>query len=222
LINKTKFINIHTHQEPQGDDQVAVINLYPDKIPELKADGLYSIGIHPWYIPEKGVGNLLKILEENAKRPEIVAIGECGLDKLAQSPFDIQQYIFEKQIEIAERVQKPLIIHCVRSFNELVQIKMHSNSTVEWIVHGFNSKTQVADMLLRHEIYLSFGKALLNPQSNACKVIREIEDELYLLETDDANVGIVAVYEAASHLVDMDIDLLKLSIFTNFINCFKI
>ncbi|MBN2174995.1 MAG: TatD family hydrolase [Bacteroidales bacterium] len=222
MIDKTKFIDIHTHQEPKGIDRVGVVNLYPDKIPEVRKDGYYSLGLHPWFIPEKGLDNLFKILEENALMPEIVAIGECGLDKLSKCPMNVQQKVFERQIEIAEQVQKPLIIHCVHAFNELVQTKMHSKSIVEWIVHGFNSNTMVADMLLRHEIYLSFGKALFNPQSNASKVILEVEDDMFLLETDDADVDIQSVYQAVSRLVDMDLDLLKLSMFTNFINCFKI
>lgn len=222
MIFKDKYIDIHTHQENFRDDRVAVLNVYPEKLVEFQAEGLYSIGIHPWFIPEKGVGKLLKIVEDSAKLEEVVAIGECGLDKLSNTPFDVQEFVFEQHIEIAEKVQKPLIIHCVKSFNELVQFKANSGSTVDWIVHGFNSNLQVADMLLRHELYLSFGKALLNPDSNASKVIPQIEDELYLLETDDTDTGIDQVYEAAAERVHMDLDILKLSMQTNFINCFKL
>ena len=222
MFSKEQYINIHSHAENSAGDTVVVVNVYPDKLPEFKKEGLYSIGIHPWYIPDKNVGQLLAIVGDLAKREEVVAIGECGLDKLSTVSFDVQQFVFEKHIEIAEKVQKPLIIHCVRSFNELVQIKMHRRATVEWIVHGFNSKLDVADLLLRHEMFLSFGKALLNPESNASKVLPQIEDEMYLLETDDSSVGIDDVYKAASQRVGMDLDLLKLSMQTNFINCFKL
>ncbi|MEZ5083705.1 MAG: TatD family hydrolase [Bacteroidales bacterium] len=222
MISKEQYINIHSHEENTANDRVSVVNVYPDNLPEFKKVGLYSIGIHPWYIPDKNVGKLLTIVGDMAKREEVVAIGECGLDKLSAVSFDVQQFVFEKHIEIAEKVQKPLIIHCVRSFNELVQIKMHSRATVEWIVHGFNSKLDVADLLLRHEMYLSFGKALLNPESNASKVLPQIEDEMYLLETDDSSVGIDEIYSAAAERVNMDMDILKLSMQTNFINCFKL
>lgn len=222
MIFKDKYIDIHSHQENNLDDRVAVLNVYPDKLIEFQVEGLYSIGVHPWFIPENGVGKLLKIVEESAKLEEIVAIGECGLDKLSNTPFDVQEFVFEKHIEIAEKVQKPLIIHCVNSFNELVQLKSHTGSTIDWIVHGFNSNLQVADLLLRHELYLSFGKALINPDSNASKVIPQIEEELYLLETDDSDTGIDEVYEAAAERVHMDLDILKLSMQTNFINCFKL
>ncbi len=222
MIFKDKYIDIHSHQENSLDDRVAILNVYPDKLVDFQSEGLYSIGLHPWFIPEKGVGKLLDIVAGLSKKEEIVAIGECGLDKLSNTPFDVQEFVFERHIEIAEKVQKPLIIHCVKSFNELVQFKINSGSSVDWIVHGFNSNLQVADMLLRHELYLSFGKALLNPDSNASKVIPQIEDELYLLETDDSNIKIDEVYKAAAERVHMDLDILKLSMQTNFINCFKL
>ena len=219
---KDKYIDIHSHQENTFDDRVEVLNVYPDKLVSFQKDRFYSIGMHPWYIPEKGVGKLLEVVENLSKLEEIVAIGECGLDKLSNTPFDVQEFVFERHIEIAEKVQKPLIVHCVRSFNELVQFKINSGSSVDWIVHGFNSNLQVADMLLRHEFYLSFGKALLNPSSNASAVIGQIEDELYLLETDDSDIGIEKIYQVAAERVHMDMDILKLSMQTNFINCFKL
>jgi len=222
LVFKDKYIDIHTHQNTSSENSVSVLNVNPEKAFEFNKDSLYSIGLHPWFIPEKGVGKLLDIVEENVKKHEVAAIGECGLDKLSNTPFDVQQFVFEKHIEIAEKVQKPLIIHCVRSFNELVQSKIHTNSTVEWIVHGFNSKLQIADMLLRHEMYLSFGKALLNLDSNASKLLPQLEDEEYLLETDDSEIGIEEVYKAATDLLNMDMDIMKLSMMANFINCFKL
>ena len=152
----------------------------------------------------------------------MVAIGECGLDKFSTVPMELQQFVFEKHVEIAEKVGKPLIIHCVKSFNELIQVKNNTGSFVEWIIHGFNSNLQIADMLIRHEMYFSFGKALLNPNSNAAKVLPQLEDEHYLLETDDSEVGIKAVYDAARNITGMDEDILKLSMATNFINIFKI
>jgi TatD DNase family protein len=222
LLQKIKYIDIHTHQENAAENILAIRNVYPSERIDFKADSYYSIGLHPWYIPDKGAGQFLNVMEELARRKEVAAIGECGLDKLSKSPMDIQMFVFEKHIEIAEKVQKPLIIHCVRSFNELVQTKIHSGSSVEWIVHGFNAKLQVADMLLRHEMYLSFGKALLNPESNASKMLPQIEDEMFLLETDDAAISIEEVYKTTADRLHMDIDFLQLLMQTNFINCFKL
>lgn len=221
MLAKEKYINAHTHTKG-NEDTLSVINLYPQDINQIEKGKYYSVGIHPWYIPEEGAGKLLEAVEGIARSEEVVAIGECGLDKFSTVPMDLQLYVFEKQVEIAEKVGKPLIIHCVRAYNELVQIKNHTYSMVEWIVHGFNSNLKVADMLIRHEMYFTFGKALLNPESNASKVLPQLEDDLYLLETDDSKVPIQDVYEQATQLVDMDMDILKLSMLTNFINIFKV
>lgn len=221
MLSSDIYINAHTHREG-NEYTLSVVNLYPGDLDRIKPDKHYSMGIHPWYIPEQGVGKLLKMLEESVRREEVVAIGECGLDKLSSVPMDMQQFVFEKQVEIAEKTGKPLVIHCVRAINELVQVKANRNSTVEWILHGYNSNLHVADLLIRHEIYFSFGKALMNPQSNASKVLPQLEDELYLLESDDSDIPIEAIYDRASQLAGMDLATMKLSMKTNFINIFKI
>ena len=221
LLSEKNYINAHTHGTGEPDT-LAVINVYPDDRHAMDPGKYYSMGIHPWYISEKGVGKLLRQLEEKARLESVVAIGECGIDKLSSVPMDLQMYVFERQVEIAEKVGKPLIIHCVRAFNELVQVKGNTASTVEWVVHGYNSNLHIADMLIRHELYFSFGKALLNPDSNASKLLPQLEDELYLLETDDAAVAIGDVYAHAASLTGMDEDTLKLSMMTNFINIFKV
>ena len=221
MLSKENYIDAHTHN-PGKDNTLSVINLYPQNKGSIVPGKYFSMGIHPWFIPETGPGKLLTEMEKLARLEEVVAIGECGLDKLSSVPMDLQQFVFEKQVEIAEKTGKPLIIHCVRAYNELVQVKNHTGSTVEWVIHGFNGNLHVADMLIRHEMYFSFGKALANPGSNACKVLPQLEDELYLLETDDSTMGIEEVYTHASELVGMDMDTLKLSMLTNFINIFKI
>lgn len=221
MLSKDKFINAHAHHE-NGEDTLTVVNLFPQNKDPLVKGKYYSIGLHPWYIPEKGAGKILEELEQAARSEEVVAIGECGLDKACAIPMELQMFVFEKHVEIADKVGKPLIIHCVKSFNELIQVKNHTNSEVEWIIHGFNSKLQVADMLIRHEMYFSFGKALLNPNSNASQVLPQLEDELYLLETDDSQVSIQEIYERAAAVSGMDMDIMKLSMLTNFINIFKV
>lgn len=221
MFDKNKYINAHTHSDSNGDT-ISVVHVDPVKNMVLDKSRYYSIGLHPWFIPEKGAGKILEKIEQASKLEEVVAIGECGLDKFSSVPMELQQFVFEKQVEIAEKVGKPLIIHCVKSYNELIQIKNHTGSFVEWIVHGFNSNLQIADMLIRHEMYFSFGKALLNPNSNASKVLPQLEDELYLLETDDSKEDIKDIYQAASDLTGMDDEILKLSMATNFINIFKI
>lgn len=215
------YIDIHTHQIPSGKN-IAIENRYPSDDSNFIPEHLYSVGIHPWYIPEKTIDKQLSLLEQRAALPGVIAIGECGLDKNSKTPMDIQRMVFEKHIELSEQFQKPLIIHCVKAFHELVEINKAISPTVSWIIHGFNSQMQIADMLLRHEMSFSLGKGLLDPKSNAIQLLDQLEDEEFLLETDDTDESIEEIYRIAAKITGMDMDILKLSMYTNFMNCFKI
>jgi Tat protein secretion system quality control protein TatD with DNase activity len=94
----------------------------------------------------------------------VVAIGECGLDRNIDLPLDIQTSIFKRHIELAETLQKPLVIHCVRAFSELIALKKNTKSTVPWIIHGFHKKEEVFQQLLKHDFYFSFGAAMRSRQ----------------------------------------------------------
>ena len=216
---QNKHINIHTHH-PKGKG-VEIVNLFPDGLVSGQLPELCSVGIHPWHIRDNWEQQFQKV-EAAARDHRVYAIGETGLDKLTDSSMDLQIEVFKKHIELSERYQKPLIIHCVKAFNELIELKKNIHPTASWIVHGFDKNLQVADMLIRHEIYMSFGKALLKPDSNARKVLPEIPDEVYLLETDDMEISIEEVYREAAGLVDLDEQKMKDLMFLNFINCFRI
>jgi TatD DNase family protein len=213
------WINVHTHQ-PSGEG-VEIVNLFPDTVNEAPLPDFCSIGLHPWYIDghwEKKFQVVANIARDHA----VYAIGETGLDKMAQTPMDLQMKVFSKHIELSETLQKPLVIHCVKAFNELVQLKKDLHPSVSWIVHGFNKNLQTADMLIRHEIYLSFGHALLDPSSHAANVLPEMPDEAFLLETDDTNAPIGDIYRAAAGLINLSTEKMKDLMYLNFINCFRV
>lgn len=216
---QNKYINVHTHH-PKGEG-VEIVNLYPDQLKSGNLPEHCSIGIHPWHI-QQNWREQFELIEQKAADHAVYAIGESGLDKLAETPMDIQMEVFRKHIELSEKYHKPLVIHCVKAFNELIEIKKEIHPEASWIVHGFDKNLQVADMLIRHEIYMSFGKALLRPDSNARKVLPEIPDEVYLLETDDLEIKTAEVYVAAASLVGLDEGKMKDLMFLNFINCFRI
>ncbi len=214
------FINIHTHHH-LSDEGIVIVNFY--KKFEVALQSTYSsIGIHPWYINEINLEESLHVLSELSQNKNILAIGECGLDKLIDINFKEQERIFKAQISIAEAIQKPIIVHCVKAFNELIHIKKKMNVIVPLIIHGYNNNKQIAEQLLKNGFYFSFGKALLNKKSNASKIISAIPIEKLFLETDDENMSIQLIFEAAAEYLEMDIEILKEKIFNNFNNVFKL
>ena len=190
------YINAHTHF---SNTSHAIFNVIVGK--DHAPSTFYSAGIHPWYIYE--TDGQFQVLSELAKDPKCLAIGECGLDKLCSTPFEVQEEIFKSQIELAEKLQKPLIIHCVKAFDELLKIKKAFKTDIPWVIHGFNQKEEIARQLLAQGFYFSLGKALLNPSSNASEWLHQLPIERLLLETDDVEIRIEQIYKVAASTLNL-------------------
>ena len=148
--------------------------------------------------------------------PKLLGIGECGLDKAIACDLAVQLEVFISQIGLAEKFRKPLIIHCVRAYNELLQCKKHSRSSVPWIIHGFTGKPELARQLIRQGFYLSFGPALLHDKSNLCKVLAEMPLDRLFLETDAAEVSISEIYAGAAKTLGLELETLQQQLLSNF------
>ncbi|MCB0807419.1 MAG: TatD family hydrolase [Bacteroidales bacterium] len=212
------LIDIHTHHGEPG--MTYIKNLFPENVAKTENPGYFSMGLHPWYIDLENVDKKLELVNQVSAKKNVLAIGETGPDRLAHASMDIQLEVFRKQIAIAENVNKPVIIHAVKSFNEVVELKKQTGSDIPWIVHGFNGKTELAKMLLDHGMFLSFGAALLNQNSNAAKVLKVVPTEKLFFETDESQAGIKEIYKAASSILAMDFANLQMRISDNFSKVF--
>lgn len=190
-----QLYNLHTHKFTNNPSISELVNQYPwefdDSIPQ------YSIGIHPWYIDEARLEADLKTIEEKLQLQECLALGECGLDKRIEIPMPLQIEVFEKQIALAEKYQKPLVLHLVAAFDELIAIKKRLKISVPMIIHGFSKNQQVAQQLLDNGFYLSFGKYLLrNPELK--EVFQSVPNDRFFLETDTIEETLDEVYDLAA------------------------
>jgi TatD DNase family protein len=187
------FYDIHSHNSSDNEDVITVKSIdlgvaddavfVKEEIRNRK-NGLFSVGIHPWH-PDTGK---ISELREMAKSGNVVAVGETGLDKL-KSGFETQKELFELQIRIAEEARKPLIIHCVRAWNELLEMKRRFKPSVAWLIHGFRGNSTLALQLMNNGLYLSFGKNF-NPEA-----LRKVwEAKRLFIETDDGDSDIREIY----------------------------
>lgn len=212
------FYNIHTHKSSNQKNILEIVNQYPNEFDETIEN--YSIGIHPWYINENRVEADLKIIEEKLQLANCLALGECGLDKRIEIPFEIQISVFEKQIKLAKKYNKPLILHCVSAYQEVIEIKKRLQINVPIIIHGFSKNEQVAKELLDNGFYLSFGKYLLrNPELKT--VFKQVPNNQFFLETDTIDETLEEVYAVASKYKNIEIESLEEIISDNFNQVFK-
>jgi TatD DNase family protein len=214
----TKFINLHTHKFSNLSNVIEVVNQYPWEFDASIPN--YSIGIHPWFIDESRLENDLEIIKEKLQLSECLALGECGLDKRFEIPMELQISVFKKQLEIVKLTNKPIVLHCVAAFDELIAIKKELKISNPMLIHGFSKNEQVAKSLLNNGFYLSFGKYLLrNPDLE--KVFTFAPENQILLETDTIEESIYEVYEKAASIKGISIEDMKTIVFTNFSRIFS-
>jgi len=214
-----QFFNLHTHKFSNNPTILELVNQYPWEFDVAIPN--YSIGIHPWYINENRLESDLKILEEKLQLKQCLALGECGLDKRIEISMAVQIAVFEKQIALAEKHQKPLVLHLVAAFDELIAIKNRLQISVPIIIHGFSKNQQVAKQLIDNGFYLSFGKYLLrNPELES--VFQSIPNDKFFLETDTIEETLEEVYTLAAKYKNTTIQDLKEIINSNFNSVFKI
>ena len=217
----SSFIDIHTHTVHTDSNLIQIVNLNLNQpCPE---QGFFSYGIHPWEADKADfqMETALQSLEEKVKLPNVVALGEAGLDKMHKASFERQIELFERQIELSETMQKPMILHDVRSHNEIIALRKKRKAQQPWIVHGFSGTEQDVRQLIGQGINLSVGESLLHPERKIYKSFKFIDLDYLLLETDMAEIRVEKVYEAAANLLGMDLPDLQTRIFANFARLFE-
>nr|WP_299032007.1 TatD family hydrolase [uncultured Tenacibaculum sp.] len=212
-----QLIDIHTHTSSTQKDVFSIENKYPSSTNFSKP---FSIGIHPWYISENSLQNDLKIVKEQLSSQNCYAVGECGLDRITETDFSLQLEIFKQQIQLSEKYSKPLIIHCVKAFQEIIQLKKEMNPKQPWIIHGFNRKDQIALDLIRHQIFLSFGEGLLKNE-RLQETFSKLPLGFLFLETDASEEHIENIYNIASELRKTEKQEIINTVKQNFSRIFK-
>ena len=182
-------LDIHTHNTAASDAviccPVTEFNPQPGR--------LYSVGIHPWHTAE-ATSDHLRLLAELAEHPPVVAIGETGLDTLRGAPLDRQLALLKRHIAIAERVGKPVIVHCVRASQQMAALwRRTAPHRVAMAIHGFRGNAHVARTLLEAGCWLSFG------WHHNAGAVTDTPAARLLAETDDAPHSIADVVAALAH-----------------------
>lgn len=211
------FYNIHTHRRPQSSSEKVIRNAYiPTQIDSLSYN--ISVGLHPWLIQD----NWQEEMENVAKlslHPKVKAIGETGLDRFIQTDISLQNEVFSAHIALAEKVEKPLIFHAVRSYADFPFFL--KKLTVTGIFHGFEGNLQQVKSLMNYPIYFSFGKNILRPSAKVQEVLAYLPLERIFLETDTAAVRIEKIYEQMAVIKGIEIIILQEKMEENYKKLFE-
>lgn len=163
------IIDIHTHRA------------------HTHAQTIDTVGIHPWHSPTGDIATV----ESAASTAD--AIGEIGLDFACDVGCETQIGVFQAQLAIAERLQKPVVLHCVRAF-EYVMKMLQKHHLPAVIFHGFIGSVEQAQRAVKHGYYLSFGERTFN-SPKTIEALRSTPLSLLFVETDESTTPIEEIYE---------------------------
>ena len=199
------IFDCHTHHSHQP---YAIINAEASNI-AFDEHLHYSAGIHPWWIENSSESIISATMQLAASTRNVVAIGECGIDHAISTPLSLQHQIFEKHIALSEATNKPLIIHCVRAWQELLAMHRAAKPHQPWIIHGFRAKPSIAEKLLQEGFFLSFGQRF-----NAESLLITPAERMFV-ETDDSQLDIATVAQLVAKAASLTIEQLACQVNSN-------
>lgn len=195
--------DVHSHSVKKN----ALYN--PFSLTEIEANFNYiSLGIHPWKIKDIDIEESFVLLNQliSKYQSKLLAIGECGLDKNIDTPLNIQLDIFKRHIALSEQLNIPLIIHCVKAFNEIIELKKEINPTQKWIIHDFRKNENIAHQLTQHGIYLSLSPSIFKVKK---ETLNQYPLQYLLFETDDTSFDVNEVFSyfaSVKNISDNDLE----------------
>ena len=201
LLKNINFISILSREITHSSNDTLNIGnhlLKERECEEFKMHKVYSLGVHPWDTYDfSGPQDSLRIkLKSLIHDPSCLAIGETGLDKLKGPSLEIQKEVFLTHIALAEEYQKPIIIHCVRSYSEILEIYNKKKPKMPWILHDFNHNEHFVKSVIDKNIYFSLGtNFFMRENSKVVKAIDKIPIDRILFETDEMNVDVDSVFD---------------------------
>lgn len=210
------YIDIHTHRPHATERYLLSYSIGIDPQPEL--GDKFSVGIHPWAVERVDAEAALRYMES----APAVAIGEIGLDFVREIDRELQLELFEKQLQIAERRQLPVILHCVRAYNEVLNI-IRGRELPAVVFHSYIGSLQQTQTVVERGYYISLSDMSLG-SSRTVEALEVVPLERLFAETDMGEgepKSIVAVYEQIADIKGVSLEELKEKIWSNYKRVFK-
>ncbi len=211
------YIDIHTHgslPEP-GLFVVNTLMVHEDNVIITTPGVACCAGIHPWHLSDDNCEILWSRLQDLAENPALFAIGEAGFDRLRGPSPELQREMFVRQALLAEKKNKPLIIHCVKAWDELLDQHRKLRPSVPWLVHGFRGSRELAMQLISRDFYLSFWFEFVT-RSASTELLQFVPGGKIFLETDGSGTDIRNIYDKVANDLSLSTEGLKTLVYSNF------
>jgi TatD DNase family protein len=217
-MNPIPFVDIHTHLSRPEKETITVLNIFPGEgFAAFTGRNFYSVGLHPWHIKSPEENNeMLAQVEEALEFDHVIFVGEAGLDKRSETGFEEQKRVFEAQAFMAEEVQKPLIIHCVKAYNEILEIHKKMAPKMAWIFHNYNGSVEMTRQLANQNFLFSFGEILFLPGTKAIGSFKILPLNKIFFETDEYDGEVEHMYKQGARLKNIPEEEIAMAVWDNF------
>lgn len=212
------YVDFHTHR--RSGDALEILSVDPLDEAQfamaIESGQPFSVGVHPWRAAEQTerLKEAFERMERVVSSGRTVAIGECGLDWAVEVDRKLQAEIFERQLDLAKRYNLPIILHCVRAFED-VMLRLSQAKIERAVFHSFVGSIQQAERVVREGYFCSFSpRSLASPRTR--EVIKAIAPSVMLVERDECECSIEEVYEAVATLRKCSVEELREIVFENY------
>ncbi|MDE7069796.1 MAG: TatD family hydrolase [Alistipes sp.] len=191
-----RLVNIHTHR-PTG----------------CAVEPTFG-GVHPWQAAERFDAEALRRAVGDAQM-----VGEIGLDYACGVDRELQMRLFRAQLRLAEELRRPVVIHCVKAFEQVMR-ELRSYRLRAVVFHGFIGSAEQAARAVDAGYYLSFGaRAFRSPRT--VEALRRTPLDRLFAETDDSGEPIGEIYRRIAQIIGIDTERLEEEILRNYRKIFE-
>jgi TatD DNase family protein len=209
-------IDIHTHRSYSNNSGVFAIKNIELPKGAIPIDVPVSAAWHPWHILNHKITEIEKSLHEAAMLKNVVAIGECGIDRAIETPIEFQIEVFMLHLKIAQKTTRPLIVHCVKAYSDVAGILKRNRFELPVIFHAYRGNPAQTAQLLSNNSYFSIGDLSKFLPTKAEKLLKSLPIERLFFETDNSAISIENIYLRAAEILQVSTDVLKTQIEQNF------
>lgn len=179
--------------------------------------GIHTFGIHPWeLLTSFSRNNFDESWQRFKDKKNYYVVGECGLDRAREGLASIedQKHVLIKHLELAEEKKKPIVLHTVRAFSDLLGILKKMKFTQHIMLHDFSGNEVEMKELLKYPVFFSYGSRIFKNN----QMLKLTPRECLLFETDDqTEFSIEDIYKKASESLECNMEELQAIVEKNFL-----
>ena len=117
---------------------------------------------------------------------------------------------------MAEEFKKPMVIHCVKAYNEILEFRKEIQPVMPWIMHGYNGSVELTVQMAEKGVLFSFGENLYRPNSKAVESFKHLPLEKIFFETDEYDGDVECVYVKGAELKNIPVENMLEAVWNNF------